>query len=76
MEDIPKGAVYWVWEDPNGPIPVKGYEVQENRAFTQKDLEKIEDKENLRRILHGGFYYADADLYIDLRDGTEFTNHS
>ena len=76
MEDIPKGAVYWVWEDPNGPIPVKGYEIQENRVFTKEDLEKMEDKDKLRHILHGGCYYADADLYMDLRDGADFINHS
>lgn len=28
LEDIPKGVVYWVWNDPKGPIPVKGYQVR------------------------------------------------
>ena len=27
-------------------------------------------------ILHGGFYYANADIFIELLDGTQFTNHS
>lgn len=22
LEDIPKGVVYWVYEDPNGPLPI------------------------------------------------------
>ena len=26
--------------------------------------------------MHGGFYYADGDVFIMLNDGTEFTNHS
>ena len=34
------------------------------------------DKKELTKILHGGFYYADADIFIDLNDGTECTNHS
>jgi hypothetical protein len=76
MEDIPKGAVYWVWEDPNGPIPVLGYEVQENRIYNKEQLHSVTDEEELKRILHGGFYYAGADLFVELRDGTEFTNHS
>ena len=35
LEDIPKGAVYWVWEDSNGPLPVLGYEVQPNKVYTK-----------------------------------------
>jgi hypothetical protein len=45
-------------------------------AYTKEELENMEDKDKLTKILHGGFYYADGDLYIDLKDGTEFTNHS
>jgi hypothetical protein len=75
MEDIPKGAVYWIWEDPN-PLPVRGYEVKPNRIYTKEELYAVQDHEKLMEILHGGFYYADADLFVELLDGTQFTNHS
>lgn len=74
-EDIPKGAVYWAWELPN-PKPLAGYEEKPNKILTREEMENMEDKEELTRILHGGFYYADADIFIDLNDGTEMTNHS
>ena len=34
LEYIPKGAVYWVWEDPN-PIPVAGYELKPNKIYNK-----------------------------------------
>jgi hypothetical protein len=68
-EDIPKGAVYWAWELPNAK-PLAGYEERPNRIFTQKEMESMQDNAELTRILHGGFYYADADIFIDLNDGT------
>lgn len=75
LEDIPKGAVYWVYESEN-PMPVEGYDAQPNRIYNQAELEAVTDIEKLKHILHTGFYYADGDVFIELRDGAEFTNHS
>ena len=36
----------------------------------------MEDKEQLLKILYGGFYYEDGDVYVGLRDGGQYTNHS
>ena len=76
LEDIPKGAVYWVLENNIDTIPVVGYEPQSNRIYTQEELYAVKDIEYLKHILHTGFYYAEGDLFIELRDGSEFTNHS
>ena len=74
LEDIPKGSVYWSWEGESKPLI--GYDNRPNIVYTREQLEKMEDKKELAKILHGGFYYADADVFIDLNDGTECTNHS
>ena len=47
---------------------------------TQQDIDQringeyVGQKGTHYRILHGGFYYADVDLFIDLNDGTRMTN--
>lgn len=38
-------------------------------------MESIKDEQELKRILHGGFYYCQGDGYTDLRDGSHYTNH-
>jgi SET domain-containing protein len=75
MEFIPKGAIYWVWDGPEWK-PVKGHEAKPNVIYTREQLENMEDKEKLEKILHCGFYFKDADLFIELNDGTEYNNHS
>lgn len=34
------------------------------------------EAEEVKTILHGGFYFAQADLYVQCLDGGDFTNHS
>ena len=75
LEDIPKGAVYWVW-DSEDPLSVEGYDAKPNRIYSKDQLYEVKVDELMKHILHTGFYYADADLFVELRDGTEFTNHS
>jgi len=36
----------------------------------------MQDPKKLAAIFHGGFYYEDKDLFIELRDGTHYMNHS
>lgn len=76
-EDIPKGTVYWIWEQHN-PIPIinHGREIESNVALSREDLEKIKDVNKLKDIMRGSLYYAEADLMLFFRDGSEYMNHS
>lgn len=41
-----------------------------------EDLHKLKDEKELMRIINGGINYKDAKVFLDFRDGTQFTNHS
>lgn len=76
MEDIPRGAVYWAWHSPDGFLPVLNIEVGSNQVYTESELHAIEDEETLKGVLHGGFYIEGADVFVELKDGSQFTNHA
>jgi len=45
--------------------------------FTQyKNSIKLRTKQNWPQILHRGFYFEDEDIFIELWDGSQRTNHS
>ena len=46
LEDIPKAAVYWVWEDPNGLLPVLDYEVKPNKFMPNKNFMESKTTKN------------------------------
>jgi SET domain-containing protein len=74
LQDIPKGAVYWVFHV-NNPIPIKGVEIKENRVYSREELEAITDSYELNSILQGGLYLKDNDAFLVFHDGSEFMNH-
>jgi hypothetical protein len=73
---VRKGELVWAFSSEPQFLPQVDYSVQENRVYSRGDLEAVADQEELRKILHGGFYYSEGDLFIELRDGNHFTNHS
>lgn len=77
LEDIPKGVVYWVYQNScdSVPAPVEGFHENPNKINKKEDLDAIKDGEKLHSILRCSFYYADADVLIQVNDGSEFMNH-
>jgi SET domain-containing protein len=76
LENIPQGAVYWTWNSPELFFPVRNIKQQTNEVYTQSKLSLMKDKSKLKEVLHGGLYVREADVYVDLRDGSQFTNHA
>ena len=75
LEDIPQGAVFWVFQVEN-PIPVLGHDAaRPNRALNRQQMESSTHEE-LAAMLLGGLYLDESELFVDLGDGTQFANHS
>lgn len=72
-EDIPEGAVYWVYHCED-PLPIEGLTIGENRVYKMEQLE-AEPEERLERLLHDGCYLPDYDLFMVFEDGSEYMNH-
>lgn len=55
---------------------MQGFDGKPNKTYTQAELYAIEDKESLKHILSYGLYYEFQDIFVHLRDGSQYTNHS
>lgn len=73
--DIPKGAVYWVYHCED-PLPIEGVTIQPNEVLTKEELEAKRDPGELHLILASGIYLKDWDVFLNLRDGSYYMNHS
>jgi len=57
---------------------VKGIAVGNNSVYTREELEAIAENhpEDIKKILHGGIFIRNSNVFMAYRDGSEYMNHS
>lgn len=77
-QDIPAGTKIWSFATnaTDEVVQPRGYAPSENRVWTKESLLAVQDEEEIKRILWGGYIHVPTGIFLELRDGSQYTNHS
>jgi SET domain-containing protein len=78
-EDIPKGAIWWTFNDNGKSVPCMNSSNLPNQVLRKEEVRDFvhgKTHEELVSILDYSMYYPGGDIIVVLRDGAGVVNHS